>query len=457
MLFWLTISLFAVIFYLLDKHFLSYWSKRGFDYAEPTFLVGNFADQIKGRKTVGAFFADVYKKYKNSKLLGFYFSYRPALIINDPEYIQDILIKDFTAFHDRGLPVNEKKNPLSAHLFTLEGQKWRDLRVKLSPTFTSGKLKGMYSTIRDCAKVLEDYLIGQTKNGKDTFEFRDLLARFTTNVISSVAFGIENDCINDPENIFRKMGIKIFETSFKRRFIRILTLVAPKLLSPLNLKSQDEEMEKFFFDLVRTTIDYRSKNKNEQQRKDFMNLLIQLKDQGYVSVDKNEEYEAGDKQVDFKKLTLNQVAAQTFLFFIAGFETSSSTMNFSVIELCKNQKIQQKAQKEIDDVVKGGEISYENLNELKYLDMIVDETLRKYPIVPILNREASRDYQFAHSNLVVEKGTAIIIPVLGIHRDANIYENPLEFKPERFSDSPSGNSYGSGLTYFGFGDGPSKF
>lgn len=120
---------------------------------------------------------------------------------------------------------NQEKNPLSAHLFALTGQRWRDLRVKLSPTFTSGKMKGMYPTIVDCANVLEEYLIKSVKNGTDVFEFRDLLARYTTNVISSVAFGVENDCINDRDNIFRQMGIKIFTPTTKSRFIRMIAFI----------------------------------------------------------------------------------------------------------------------------------------------------------------------------------------------------------------------------------------
>lgn len=72
----------------------------------------------------------------------------------------------------------------------------------------------MFSIIRNCGHVLNDYLELNLKNGVDVFEFRDLMARFNTNIISSVAFGIDNDCINEPDHIFRRMGAKFFETSF---------------------------------------------------------------------------------------------------------------------------------------------------------------------------------------------------------------------------------------------------
>lgn len=130
-------------------------------------------------------------------------------------------------------------------------------------------------------------------------------------------------------------------------------------------------------------------------------------------------------------------------------------MNFCLIELCKNPKLQQKVQHELDTIVKDGEITYENLNQLKYLEYCIDETLRKYPIVPMLNRVCTYDYKFSNTNFEIEKGTQVFIPVLGLHRDPKIFENPLEFRPERFINSPNGSD-AEGLFYLPFGDGPSK-
>lgn len=114
-------------------------------------------------------------------------------------------------------------------------------------------------------------------------------------------------------------------------------------------------------------------------------------------------------------------------------------------------------QEEIDRVMKAAnsdEISYEMLNEMKYLEACVDEALRKYPIVPMLNRVATRDHTFSGTNWTIEKDTSVFIPVLGFHRDPNIYENPMEFIPERFLDSPTGNGRSKGIFYLPFGDGP---
>ncbi|KAG5684477.1 hypothetical protein PVAND_013709 [Polypedilum vanderplanki] len=461
--FWLLVMIFAVVLFFVNQHFFSYWSKRGIAQKDPIFLLGAAKDMFLLKKSLGEYFSDIYNEFKNHKVVGLYFSYRPGLVVNNPEVINDILIKDFNNFHDRGIVVDEEVDPLGAHLFLLSGQRWRDLRVKLSPVFTSGKLKGMFPTIRDCSKVLQVYVENNVKNGNDTFDVRDLLARFTTNIISSVAFGIENDCINDRENIFRKMGMRIFQVDFKKAVSQVVAFFVPKLFISLKFKQIPKEIDDFFMTIVRQSVDYREKNK-DFERKDIMQLLIQLKNEGYVSVDKDEDKEEEKKeehQTDLgessiKKLTFDQVAAQAFVFFVAGFETSSSTMTFCLYELCKNPETQAKVHAELDRICKSrdaNDLSYEIMGDLKYLECCIDEALRKYPILPILNRECTRDHTFENHKFSIEKGTPIFIPIMGIQRDPDIYENPLEFRPERFLDSTNGNGRSKGTFYSPFGTG----
>jgi cytochrome P450 family 6 len=321
MVFWILLGIFALLVYFFNQHVHSYWSKIGIPYKEPTFLIGETGSLLSMKESFGDFFANLYNTYKDKRLLGIYFIHRPHLVITDPLLIQDVMIKEFSSFHDRGFAMDENVDPLANHLFGLDGQKWRDLRVKLSPTFTTGKLKGMYPVILNCAQTLKDFIAKENKNGIDVFDIRDLFARFTTSVISSVAFGIENDCINDPENTFRKMGLKINQPTFKQAFQNIVASFLPELANFLKFKQVPQDVEDFFMSLVKDTIEYREKNKN-YVRKDFMQLLIQLKNQGYVSVDKDEEIDENidksQKNLEIKKLTFNEVAAQTFLFFVAG-------------------------------------------------------------------------------------------------------------------------------------------
>jgi len=222
------------------------------------------------------------------------------------------------------------------------------------------------------------------------------------------------------------------------------------------LKAIDGEVEDFIFSMVKQTVAYREEK--NVSRNDFMQLLIQLKNQGYVPVDKGDK-ENGDVKVDsgnLTKLDMNSLVAQAFVFFAAGFETSSSTMAFALFEIAKKPEVQKKIQREVDKVFKAGldGVSYEMLGELKYLEACIDETLRKYPIVPIHFRRATRDYKVADSDLFIPKGSSLIIPALGFHLDPEIFENPLDFKPERFLNSSNGGGTSEGIFYTPFGDGP---
>jgi cytochrome P450 family 6 len=130
-------------------------------------------------------------------------------------------------------------------------------------------------------------------------------------------------------------------------------------------------------------------------------------------------------------------------------------VSYCLHELAKNPQIQRKAQREVDSLFKptdDGENMYEVLKSLKYIECCMNETLRKYTPLPVLNRECSKDYKVADSDYTIRRGTPVIIPIFGLHRDPDIYENPLEFKPERFEISPNGSDV-DGMFYLPFGEG----
>lgn len=162
-----------------------------------------------------------------------------------------------------------------------------------------------------------------------------------------------------------------------------------------------------------------------------------------------------------------------------GFETSSTTITFCMYELAKNREIQQRVHQEIDDVLKrhGGKITYESISEMKYLEACIDgelnslssscsfhwllfsviislshvnlETLRKYPVLPLLNRTCVKDYKIPGTDKIIEKGVEIFLPIYGLQNDATYYEQPEKFKPERFIDESVAKK-----PYYPFGDGP---
>ena len=176
-------SLLAILIatlYLYIKHIYTYWKRRGVPYLEPTIPFGNFGPLVRKVRSIGQNIHDLYDS-TSEPFVGVYLALRPALLIRDPNIVKDVFIKDFQHFRNRGFHLDAKNDPLVANLFSSD-QKWKENRVAQSAAFSSGKLKGMFGTIVNCARPLEDCIEEHAKIGDDV-EVRELFSRFTTNVI----------------------------------------------------------------------------------------------------------------------------------------------------------------------------------------------------------------------------------------------------------------------------------
>lgn len=95
-------------------------------------------------------------------------------------------------------------------------QKWKYLRSKLSPAFTSGKIKQMFQLILGVADELLKNIDNRIEKNEPIIEMKELTAKYTTDVISTCAFGIQSNSLNDPKALFRKFGRMIFEMNVRR-------------------------------------------------------------------------------------------------------------------------------------------------------------------------------------------------------------------------------------------------
>lgn len=361
--------LLITLIYLYVTHIYSYWKKRGVPFIQPTFPFGNFAKNFLLKKSIGELTDEFY--YSTSEpFIGVFGAFRPTLVLRDPELVRNVLVKDFQHFQDRGVYCDEKRDPLSAHLFAISGRKWKNLRVKLTPTFTSGKLKAMFSTLVNCGDPLQRH-IDQTVKDNKTIEVRELAAQYATNVIASVAFGIEINCIDDPDTPFRKFGRKVFDMNWKNGLRFLIVFIFPAFLKFFKIRTIDQDVEDFMMSVVRQTLKYREESK--VVRKDFFQLLVQLRNTGNVQLDDQWETVISNEEGG-KALSFNEVAAQAYVFWVAGFETSSTTISFCLFEIAKNPDVQDKVHEEIDRVLRqnNGEITYDSVNEMKYLELCID-------------------------------------------------------------------------------------
>nr|CAH7736637.1 unnamed protein product [Callosobruchus chinensis] len=228
-----------------------------------------------------------------------------------------------------------------------------------------------------------------------------------------------------------------------------------------------DNVGRFFRTLIKDTISYRTAN--GISRPDLIQFLLDTR-KGTVheaSQDSNEtqfsvvsESDLGSKNKKFStELTDDDITAQGLDFFYGGSYSTPSLITFCSHELAFHPEIQDKLRREIDGTTKenGGKISYELLTRMKYLDMVVSETLRKWSTATWVDRicrepviiEPERP---GETSLHIDRGTIVWIPAMAIHRDPHYWPEPEKFDPERFSDKNK-NNVNTGA-FLAFGGGP---
>lgn len=106
------------------------------------------------------------------------------------------------------------------------------MRATLSPSFTSSKMKAMFSLIKDCSKQVTNHFLKQ--NGIVTIHTKVTFTKFTNDVIGSTAFGVTCDSFANPENEFYKMGLKVTDFTGFRAFLFFAYSLSPALMKVIN-------------------------------------------------------------------------------------------------------------------------------------------------------------------------------------------------------------------------------
>ncbi|KAJ8941638.1 hypothetical protein NQ318_010664 [Aromia moschata] len=433
------------ILWFFRKSF-NYWKHRGVDFLEPTIPFGNAADLYMKRCTFGELFSNFYLQLKERgcKHGGAYFFWKPVYIPVDPDIIKKILISDFENFPNHGLYISEKNDPLSGHIFNMEGAKWRNFRAKMPANFTTAKMRKMFLIMERLTKQFNRNLKGLAESGV-AFDIKNETTRFTTDVITACAFGTESNTMQNKNEELLKEGRYFFDYQWNLYKNTAVMMVPRKILQMLKFRIMPKSLEKFFMGMCRTIVDYR-KNK-DIQRGDITDSLMRL-----MEKDQHEHDFSGKYAME--PLNFGEFSAQMLVFFAAGFETSSSTQSFAVYELARNRECQAKLREEINRVLEkhGNNVTYDAVMEMKYLENVIDETLRLYPVFPILPRHCLNDYKVPGTDFTLEKDTLVMITNMGIQRDPEYYPNPDQFDPERFSDEY--RSARPFVSHVPFGEGP---
>lgn len=365
---------------------------------------------------------------------------QPLLCITDTSMIKTILVKEcysiFTNRRDFGL-----NGPLRDAVSIVEDENWKRIRSILSPSFTSGRLKEMYKIMLQHSGNLINSLQKKV-DADEVIEVKEVFGPYSMDVVTSTAFSVDVDSINHPSDPFVANIKKMVKFSFLNPLLVLIVLFPflQPLLEKMNYSFFPPEVLEFFYNFLRSIKSDRS-TKEDSNRVDFMQLMVNAEVSDGNSEDGNLS----------KGLTDKEILAQAMIFIFAGYETSSSTMGFTAYLLATHPNIQQILQQEIDETFPNkGKPTYEALMQMEYLEMVINESMRLYPIANRLERVSKTSVEI--EGVTIPKGTVITVPVYALHRDPDLWPNPEEFKPERFSKENKDNI--DPYAYLPFGAGP---
>ncbi|KAJ8728418.1 hypothetical protein PYW08_016803 [Mythimna loreyi] len=355
----------------------------------------------------------------------------PVLLIRDPDLIKSITVKDFDHFTDHREFFTEESDPLFAgSLFLMKGERWREMRTTLSPAFTGSKMKLMLPLIVENTNNIIQYLRGHQS---EIIEVEDLMRRYANDVIASAGFGLKINSLEDRNNEFFEIGSSVFEFTLKQRILIALSSLFPVVSKKLGIHFFPKRTRNFFRNLVASTMEYRKREHVE--RPDMIQLLMEAK---------------GD-------WTSDEITGQVFIFFAAGFNTITSVLVMSIHELALHTEIQERLYQECRQLKEDNRFTFDSLSELKYLECVILETLRKWSPGIFMDRTCVKTYELPPPReggqpYTLKPGDIVYNMLNCLHMDPNYWPDPHKFDPERFSEENKHNI--TPYTFSPFGGGP---
>uniref|UniRef100_A0A0K8TUK7 Cytochrome p450 n=1 Tax=Epiphyas postvittana TaxID=65032 RepID=A0A0K8TUK7_EPIPO len=363
------------------------------------------------------------------------------IILSHPKYIEEIISSTETI--TKGKSYYFLRPWLGDGLLTSTGQKWKTHRKFLTPAFHYNILHSFLPVFLKNEKVLSEHLKSQADGS--LIELFPIMALAALDNITESIMGVSFEAQKDRESKYVKaidVASQIISTRMRNIFLNsdLLFALTPykrtqdKALAVLHSHTK-EVIEKRWQELKNTNTNKLDENSEigMKNKHAFLDLLLLA-------------------EVDGHGIDIESIKDEVETFMFEGHDTTASGLVYGLYCIAKHPEVQQKIleeQKEIlgDDLER--DPTFSELQQMKYLECVIKESLRLYPSVPIIQRLITRDVEM--SGLQFVKNSSVIINIYHMHRHPDVFEDPLEFRPERFHAS---NSFKSPFSWVPFSAGP---
>ncbi|XP_041994471.1 flavonoid 3'-monooxygenase CYP75B137-like [Salvia splendens] len=361
-----------------------------------------------------------------------------GVVVTSPDLAREVLKVHDATFANRDVPVAGKEASYGGAdiVWTPYGPEWRMLRkVCVREMLSGATLDSVYALRRRELRQTIAHLYVAAKNAA-AVDVGEQMFLTVLNVITSMLWGgtVEGEERAGLGAEFKQVVGEMTELLGAPNFSDFFPVV--ERLDLQGIQRRMRGLAKRFDGIFESMIDRRLKMSGGS--KDFLQILLQMKDA------------SGDG--DATPFTISHVKALLMDMVVGGTDTTSNSVEFALAEMMNKPHILKKVQHELESVVGKDKIVEESdINKLPYLYLVMKETLRLHPVLPLLVPHCPSATSLV-AGYTIPKGARIFVNVWAIHRDPSVWEDPLEFRPERFSDGKWDYS-GNDFKYFPFGAG----
>ncbi|EOH4181530.1 cytochrome P450 [Campylobacter jejuni] len=337
-------------------------------------------------------------------------------VINDTKEVKRMMVDEVREFPKSAF-LHELLSPLLGEsIFTTNGEVWKKQRELLRPSFEMTRINKVFNLMSEAVADMMDRFSKYPNHA--IIEVDEAMTFITADVIFRTIMSSKLDEEKGKKilNAFVTFQEQSVHTAMRRmfRFPKWLSYV----LGDRKRAKAGDVIRQVLSDIIKLRYDMADNAEFE----DILGSLLLV-----VDADTN------------KRFSFEEILDQVAMLFLAGHETTASSLTWTLYLLSLYPKEQEKAYEEITQVLQGGAIEISHLRQFKYLTNIFKESLRLYPPVGFFAREAKKDTQVRDK--LIKKDSGVVIAPWLIHRHEEFWTNPHGFNPSRFEGEYKKDAY----------------
>lgn len=341
----------------------------------------------------------------------------PAYLVTDPAAIEEVLVTQSRKFI-KSRDYRDELRFLGQGLLTSEGDFWLRQRRLAQPAFHRARI----NAYGEVMVSLTERMLAGWQDGETRDVSADMM-RVTLDIVAKTLF--DADLGDEAGEIGGALEVFMDYAMLDGNLFKMLLPKSFPLPANLRFRRAVEALDRVIYGLIA------ARRQEGKDRGDLLSMLMAASDEAGAMSDR-------------------QLRDELVTILLAGHETTANALSWTWYALSLHPEVEARLHAELNEVLGGRAPGVADLPRLTYAGQVVKESMRLYPPIWAVGREAVEDCVVV--GYAVPKGTQVFLNQFVTHRDARLYDDPLGFRPERWQDGLEGRL--PKYAYFPFGGGP---